>query len=144
MGRLLWSGKIALLLAAQVVAAWFALLGDPLPGLLVFTTALPFVLGLAAGRYLRLGLLSTLAPLLPIPLVVIVLTLRHGEDMLPPISFDPTGPVHAPIHASGGPQAWVEFLGLLWMLGWGSAGWGVSLLAAKWFDPPESPAPGLF
>ena len=140
-----WFGKITLLLAAQALTAWFAMLSDPFAGLLVFTTCVPFALGFLSGRYLRLGLLSTLLPFLPIPLAVIGLTLYHGVDIPLPVPFFPRPPgAHTSIHVPGTAQAKVEFLGLLWILGWAGAGWGASLLLSKWLDPADTPRPGLY
>ncbi len=140
-----WFAKIALLLAGQVFTAWFAMLADPWAGLLVFTTAFPFVAGLLAGRYLRLGLLSTLLPFLPIPLAAIGFTLYKGVDIPLPISFGQLPPqTPTSFHAPGGGFAKVEALGLLWILGWAGAGWGISRLISRWLDPADTPSPGLY
>lgn len=140
-----WSAKITLLLAGQAFTAWFSMLADPFAGLLVFTTVFPFLAGLLAGRYLRLGLLSTLLPFLPIPLASIVFTLYRGVDIPLPIPFGPRPHGAATsIHVPGGGFAKFEALGLLWILGCAGAGWGLSRLISKWLDPADMPGPGLY
>ena len=138
-----WFAKALLLAAGDT--AWFAMLADPWAGLLVFTTAFPFVAGLLAGRYLRLGLLSTLLPFLPIPLAAIGSTPYKGVDIPLPISFGQLPPqTPTSFHAPGGGFAKVEALGLLWILGWAGAGWGISRLISRWLDPADTPSPGLY
>ncbi|MBI5242131.1 MAG: hypothetical protein HY922_00440 [Elusimicrobia bacterium] len=105
-----------------------------MPGCFAAATALPLLVGLFCFRVLRFSLLSTLAAVLPLPLVRAILTLKEGVPIPIPLGELPPGE-HQTVIVAGARFLGAEIFQVGLALGCAAAGWAAALLAASLRKP---------